>query len=147
MSKPVNLTQSVGPHYFQCLYMESEVASTAKAANNSDLIMPATAIYNANNQLMANKYATGGSFYFNSTRDRHSNQYLQIVTEGGLIFWTEMSIDGVVWATAGPTGAPTGGSPTAPINVLVPIPNAPIGMNYKISTDSVSGNYYINFLS
>jgi len=127
--------------------MEAQVASTAVAADNSALVAPATAIYNANNQLMANKYATGGDFYFNSTRGRHTNEYVQVVTEGGVVFYTKMSIDGVNWATAGPTGAPTGGSATAPVSSLVSFPNAPVGMNYKITTGTVSGNYYINIIS
>lgn len=149
MSKPVNISQSIGPHYFQSLLMEAQVASTALAADAA-YVAPASVVYDASGtRVMANKYATAGDFYYFSNRGRHQTDYMQVVSEGNVTFYTKWSIDGVNWATANPgiTGAPSGGSTATPASVIVSFPNTPVGMAYKITTSSVSGNYYINVLS
>ena len=149
MSKPIKIEQSIGPHYFQSLYMENTVSSTAIAANNT-YINPSTAIYNANNKLMANKYNSTGDFYIDGGHGKPQTNYLQVVTEGYVVFYTKISIDGVNWATATPTGisgAPTGGSTALPVNIILPICGTPAGLGYKISVTDVSGLYYINLLT
>ena len=149
MSKPVLITQSVGPGLHQPLYQEVTVSATATNADNSIIVLPVSTgqIKNYNGKTIAYKYAATGDFYFTSSRGRFQNDYVQVVTEGNLTFYTSMSIDGVNWVTAGPTGAPTAATATAPVSSLVSFTNSPVGMNYKITVPNCTGNYYINLLN
>lgn len=150
MSKPVKLEQSIGPsnNYFICLFMENTVSPTASIANN-DTITPEFTVNDSNNKLMANQYSTAGNFYFVGSHGKTQNNYIQVVSEGSVGFFTKMSIDGVNWSTATPTGIAgtlTGGTPTGPVSSILPFPGSPAGLNYRITSTGPTGKYYINVL-
>ena len=149
MSKPVNITQGVGPHYYSSLLMENTVNATATKADNDDFVAPSSVVKDYNNKIVANKYSTGGNFYFISSHGRPQLNYLQVVSEGALSFYTKMSIDGVNWATGTPTGISGTcgtGSTASPANTLLSFGQTPVGTHYRITTTVTSGDYYINIL-